>query len=253
MTHANQSPELTGSIQSPAEAVAYDLRGLVEGTSAFAPPLSEVDTVQIQALLENIGAVADVEYPKARSVLQPRYPDPFKFPEWTLHAEQSSPNPGKGSRRPQGQPAVPHPGTETGPLSSFGAEKQSGGGPPSQEILARAAGAGAVGVIGLGLLIVSLTDSIPLWTGLTALLLAACAAVAVWPGKRRPDSATLASRIDPQAPELWALRVGAGLKEAVEVGLRTGGVGLLVQPASPSEKSSEAEWSEQANSSASTK
>jgi hypothetical protein len=245
MAPAKQSPELVDSVKSPAEAVAYDLRGLAEGTSGAASPLSELETLQLQELLQNLAPGIDIEYPQARNVLQPGYANQRKFREWTLNVGEGSFHSGKGSKRPEPKrrPAAA-PAAAPKPDIVSGLRSEQGGPPPSQEILARAAGAGAAAVIGLSFLAASLADLIPLWAGLVTLLLFAWVCVAIWPEKRRPGSITLSSRLDPQAPELWALRVGASFREAVGVGLRTGGLGLLVQPAERSEKGPEAQRSE---------
>jgi len=244
MDKSTQSQELEVAEKAPPIGEVYNLSGLVEGTAEVASPFSPGDTKEVHVLLGDCVPGSDIEYPSPRHVLRRDYREQFKVGELTWFVGGSEPpertpvqgGAGQGLSYGHGRPASA--GSRGGRSDTVGRL--------SPLAAAVAGGLAAVGFVLLGLAFVD-SGAPALSLALLIAVFTTVASVAVWRAGAMSRSPRLSEREDGDGwSELWALRVGAGIREAIAVGLRTGGLGLLVQPRDPAEDGTEIDEAEEA-------
>lgn len=186
---------------------AFFLLHAVEGSAALTE-LGANRATEVQELFAQYQPSADLEYPSPRSIV-----------------ERQGPTPPISERVEAVQPSGMRPGAITG-------EHVSSDGPASPfRFLGSLAGV-SCGFLALSVMLAGAAIADQNWALLAGaaslLVFSAFVLMAVVRASRSADSRL--ERPDSQRPAIWGLEDGGGWKDALRIGVRTSGLGLLVEP-----------------------
>jgi hypothetical protein len=234
MDKASRSQELELAERTIQSGEIYNLSGLSDGTAEVASPFSTADAQEVHKLLAACASGSDLEYPSPRHVLRHGYRREFKVGELNRLVVS---DPERGSvEASRGLPYVV--GAPQG-KDDFGAPGRVGDRDDAVGSLSpvAAAMAGASAAVGLVLLVLAIASdagpALPLAVSIA--VFTTVISVAIWRAGQASASPRASEDGDDRWSDLWALRDGASIREAISVGLRTGGLGLLVRPRDPVE------------------
>lgn len=233
MDKASRSQELELAERAVQSGEIYNLSGLADGTAEVASPFSSADAQEVQKLLSACASISDLEYPSPRHVLRHGYRRQFEIGE--LNRLVGS-DPERGNLGAGGEPRfvrVAH-----GKEDSVGSGRA---GDPDDAVRSLspivAAIAGAIAATGLLLLALAIAggDGPALSMAASIAVFTTVISVVIWRTGQAAVSPRASGDRDDDWSNLWVLRDGANLREAIAVSVRTGGLGLLMRPRDPVE------------------
>jgi len=235
MDKASRSQELELAERAIQSGEIYNLSGLSDGTAEVASPFSAADAQAVHKLLATCASGSDLEYPSPRHVLRHGYRREFKVGELNRlvvsDPERGSVEAGRGVPYVVDAPRGKDVSDASGPA---GDRDDAVGGLST----VAAAIAGALAAVGLVLLVVAIVSdagpALPLAASIA--VFTTVISVAIWRIGQASASPRASDDGDDSWSDLWALRDGASIREAIAVSLRTGGLGLLVRPRDPAEE-----------------